>query len=112
MVGLALLPKARFDHNPLNLRDVESESVATYLDLLADSRNAPWALSVLVPAGEARSTAKQLSDLAEKTAKGESEALSAMASQLKKTEEGLRHGMIHRMRRRGGRAPARNDDSW
>ena len=38
LASLATLPFARFDDNPLNLRDRESESVATLFDLLDDPR--------------------------------------------------------------------------
>lgn len=46
------LPYVRFDYNPLNLRDPNTESVQTYRDLLADSETSPWTASVLVK-GEA-----------------------------------------------------------
>lgn len=42
------LPYVRFDYNPLNLRDPNTESVQTYRDLLADSATSPWTASVLV----------------------------------------------------------------
>ena len=42
------LPSARFDHNPINLRDPGTESVSTYLELMRDSDSPPWSLSVLV----------------------------------------------------------------
>lgn len=50
MLGLAALialPFAQFDNDPLNLRDPESESVATLLDLLEDPRVQPYDVSVL-----------------------------------------------------------------
>ncbi|MGH6947912.1 MAG: MMPL family transporter [Kiloniellales bacterium] len=57
VVGLALLlalaasvvlPSARFDDDPLNLRDPESESVATLVDLLDDETIEAYDASVLV----------------------------------------------------------------
>ncbi len=47
-VGAAvLLPLARFDFDPLNLRDPNTESVATLVDLLADKSTSPYAITVL-----------------------------------------------------------------
>ena len=45
--ALAAVPAARFDDNPLNLRDPAAESVAAYRDLLAAGDPSPWTLSVL-----------------------------------------------------------------
>ena len=45
--ALAAVPAARFDDNPLNLRDPSAESVAAYRDLLAAGDPSPWTLSVL-----------------------------------------------------------------
>ncbi|MFQ5678245.1 MAG: MMPL family transporter [Gemmatimonadota bacterium] len=44
---LALLPRLRFDHNPLNLRDPSTESVSAYRELLADSTASPLVITVL-----------------------------------------------------------------
>ena len=46
----------RFDHNPVNLRDAKTESVATYLDLVAGSDAPPWTLSVLTTSDRATPT--------------------------------------------------------
>jgi hopanoid biosynthesis associated RND transporter like protein HpnN len=43
------LPFARFDYNPLNLRDQNTESVATFLDLVKNSDTPPWSITVLAP---------------------------------------------------------------
>ncbi|MBB4266774.1 MMPL family transporter [Roseospira visakhapatnamensis] len=43
----ALVPAARFDFDPLNLRDPDTESVATVLDLLDDPQVTPYTLDVL-----------------------------------------------------------------
>ena len=45
--AFAAAPYARFDDNPLNLRDPEAESVIAYRDLLAARDPSPWTLSVL-----------------------------------------------------------------
>jgi len=45
--AMASLPFARFDDDPLNLRDPDSESVATLLALLDDPRVEPYDASVL-----------------------------------------------------------------
>ena len=45
--ALAAVPVARFDDNPLNLRDPAAESVITYRGLLAAGDPSPWTLSVL-----------------------------------------------------------------
>ena len=45
--GLAV-PQARFDDDPLNLRDPDSPSVAALLDLLDDPRVAPYSAQLLV----------------------------------------------------------------
>jgi hopanoid biosynthesis associated RND transporter like protein HpnN len=48
-VGGALLPRLRFDFNPLHLRSPDAESVATLLDLMKDPGTAPDTIDVLVP---------------------------------------------------------------
>jgi uncharacterized protein len=58
------LPQLRFDHNPLNLRDPDSESVATYLDLMRDGVAPPWTLSVLVSPTQASAVAATLAAVA------------------------------------------------
>jgi uncharacterized protein len=45
----ALTPFAWFDDDPLNLRDPETESVATLLDLFDDPRLQPYRVQVLAP---------------------------------------------------------------
>ncbi|MGR9085635.1 MAG: MMPL family transporter [Gammaproteobacteria bacterium] len=45
--GAALLSQVRFDFNPLNLRDPDSESVATFRELLKTKTTSPMTLSVL-----------------------------------------------------------------
>ncbi|MGH8502322.1 MAG: MMPL family transporter [Gammaproteobacteria bacterium] len=60
-IGAALaLPFARFDYNPLNLRDPASESVATFKDLVDRTDTPPWSITVLMPdlAAAARTSAR------------------------------------------------------
>jgi uncharacterized protein len=45
--SLALLPRARFDSNPLNLRAPDSESVATFRELLERPESSPFTLAWL-----------------------------------------------------------------
>ena len=47
LAALATLPVARFDDDPLNLRDPESPSVATLIDILDDDRVEPYRISIL-----------------------------------------------------------------
>lgn len=47
LVSLLALPQASFDDDPLNLRDPNSPSVATLLDLLSDTRLQPYEAEVL-----------------------------------------------------------------
>ena len=46
-ICLAALPRASFDFDPLNLRDPDTESVATLFDLMTDVRHAPYTISIL-----------------------------------------------------------------
>ncbi|HZO07957.1 MAG TPA: MMPL family transporter, partial [Myxococcota bacterium] len=55
-----VLPKVRFDNNPIHVRDPSSESVRTFNDLLAGSTTTtPWTLNAVAPDVE---TAKQLAE--------------------------------------------------
>jgi hopanoid biosynthesis associated RND transporter like protein HpnN len=47
--SVALLPEARFDNNPLNVRDPSSESVRTLSELLERGSSSPWSLNALAP---------------------------------------------------------------
>lgn len=49
----ALLPKAYFDFDPLNLKDPETESVAAVLDLMKDERTSPRSIDILAKNREA-----------------------------------------------------------
>jgi len=49
LAALALVPAARFDFDPLNLKDPSTESVGTLLDLMEQSRTSPYSITVLAP---------------------------------------------------------------
>ncbi|MDR3415202.1 MAG: MMPL family transporter [Nevskia sp.] len=62
--SLLLLPKARFDYDPIDLRDPASESVSTFRDLLHDPSIPTLTLSVLTDSAEqARTVSRNLSEL-------------------------------------------------
>ena len=69
VLGLLALPAlfvARFDDDPLNLRDPESPSVATLLDIIGDPRVGPYDARVLSKSSEAAAAvAEKLSALPE-----------------------------------------------
>ncbi len=49
--GLALVwvPDVKFDFDPLNLKNRQTESMSTLIDLMSDSRTSPYSINVLVP---------------------------------------------------------------
>lgn len=47
--SVLLLPRARFDNNPLNVRDPKSESVRALSDLLERGASSPWSLNAVAP---------------------------------------------------------------
>jgi len=51
--GLAALAGVRFDYNPLNLRNQETDSVATLNALLSDAQSEVWNILALAPSAEA-----------------------------------------------------------
>jgi hopanoid biosynthesis associated RND transporter like protein HpnN len=62
--SLAFLPRARFDHNPVNLRDPHTESVQAFEDLLRRSSTSPWTVEWVVDdLDEARTLAARLDEL-------------------------------------------------
>ena len=64
--SVALLPEARFDNNPLNVRDPSSESVRTLSELLERGSSSPWSLNALAPdLGSAGALAERLRELDE-----------------------------------------------
>jgi hopanoid biosynthesis associated RND transporter like protein HpnN len=48
LASLALVPQVRFDFDPMNLRNQKTESVSTLLDLMENSRNGPYSITILV----------------------------------------------------------------
>ena len=64
IASLFLLPEARFERNPLLVRDPSAESVQAFQELLADSRNSPWSLNAVRPdLASAEKLAAELSKL-------------------------------------------------
>ncbi|MBL6078046.1 MMPL family transporter [Belnapia sp. T18] len=53
LAAAATLPVLSFDFNPLNLRDPQSEAVATFRDLMHSAETTPNTLNVLAPSLEA-----------------------------------------------------------
>ncbi|MEN8131157.1 MAG: MMPL family transporter [Pseudomonadota bacterium] len=47
VLALLILPQLRFDYNPINLRNPDTESVATFRDLVENASTAPWNATVL-----------------------------------------------------------------
>jgi hopanoid biosynthesis associated RND transporter like protein HpnN len=66
IAGLALLPRLSFDFDPLDLKNPNSESVATARDLMQDSMTSPYAAEVLAPSlPDAEQLADRLAKLPE-----------------------------------------------
>ncbi len=63
-ISLALLTQLRFDFNPLNMKDPNTESVATFLDMLKDLNTTPYTIDVLAGnLDEAKNVAAKLEKL-------------------------------------------------
>jgi len=52
-ISLVAVPELRFDFDPLNLKDPQSESMATALDLMRDGTSTPYTIDALAPSAEA-----------------------------------------------------------
>lgn len=64
VISLALLTQLRFDFNPLNMKDPNTESVATFLDMLKDLNTTPYTIDVLAGnLDEAKNVAAKLEKL-------------------------------------------------
>ncbi len=64
VASLLLVPRLRFDFNPLNLRSAQAESVATLLDLMKSPDTTPNTIEVLAPTlADAVTLSKRLSAL-------------------------------------------------
>lgn len=48
IVAMVLIPQLKFDRNPLNLRDADSESVSTLRELMTEGENPGFSITVLV----------------------------------------------------------------
>ena len=57
LAALALAPKARFDADPMSLRDPDSQSVAGFNLLFSDEETVPYRLSLIVGSAEEADTA-------------------------------------------------------
>jgi hopanoid biosynthesis associated RND transporter like protein HpnN len=49
LAAIFVLPEARFDNNPLNVRDPSSESVKTLTELLERGGRSPWSVNAFAP---------------------------------------------------------------
>ena len=59
-----VVPSARFDSNPISLKDPSTESVRTFLELMRDSRTAPYTIEVVAAdLGAARDLAARIGRL-------------------------------------------------
>lgn len=47
LAAVATIPLARFDFNPLNLKDEKNESVSTFLELAEDPNTSPYTIDIL-----------------------------------------------------------------
>jgi hopanoid biosynthesis associated RND transporter like protein HpnN len=64
--SLALLPRVTFDFDPLDLKDPNSESMATVLDLVKDPQTTPYTIEIVAPSlAAATALTDRLSDLPE-----------------------------------------------
>ncbi len=59
LAAVSQLPQIRFDANPLNLRNTQTESVATFRDLLKDSKTSLWSISLVADDQEQANTLAQ-----------------------------------------------------
>ena len=91
LVAILLLPLVTFDNNPMNLRDPKSESVVTFKELLAQSRNSPWTLTVLTANSE------DASQYADKLSHLDSVEMSVTLDKLVPTEQDEKLGIIEQI---------------
>ena len=62
--ALTAIPRARFDRNPLLVRDPSAESVQAFEELLAEARTSPWSLNAVRPdLASAEALASRLNEL-------------------------------------------------
>jgi hopanoid biosynthesis associated RND transporter like protein HpnN len=65
LAGLALLPRLKFDFNPVDLENQHTESVRTLFDLMADPNTSPYSIEFLASPAEAAAAAHRLEALPE-----------------------------------------------
>jgi uncharacterized protein len=66
LMSLLAMPHARFDFDPINLKDPKTESVQTYLDLTRDASSSPYSINIVTPnLAAADALAKRLEGLLE-----------------------------------------------
>jgi len=53
LTGLAVLPRLRFDFDPLHLKNPRTESMATLLELITSPNATPYTIDILVPSAAA-----------------------------------------------------------
>ncbi len=64
VAALTLVPNVEFDFDPLNLKNRQTESMATLIDLMSDSRTSPYTINVLAEdLQQGTDMAKQLAGL-------------------------------------------------
>jgi hopanoid biosynthesis associated RND transporter like protein HpnN len=63
--SLALLPKLKFDFNPVDLENPKVESVKTLFDLMADPNTSPYSIEFLAPPAQATAEIEKLKKLPE-----------------------------------------------
>jgi hopanoid biosynthesis associated RND transporter like protein HpnN len=61
----AVLPRLKFDFNPVDLENPRAESVRTLFDLIADPYTSPYTIEFLAPPAEAKAAAARLGALPE-----------------------------------------------
>jgi hypothetical protein len=63
--AIAVLPRLKFDFNPVDLENPRAESVRTLFDLMADPDTSPYSVEFLAPPAEAGAAAARLEALPE-----------------------------------------------
>ena len=59
VVALVLLPQIKFDYDPINLRDQNSQSVSTIRELMSEKSFTPWSLNIISPDSSTSTVLKQ-----------------------------------------------------
>jgi hopanoid biosynthesis associated RND transporter like protein HpnN len=103
--SMALLPRARFDLDPLALRDPEGESTATFLELLRDSTARPLTASVLAADRE------EAEEIAERLERLDSVEAAISLEDFVPGEQEAKLAVIERIARILGPAPEATDAS-